>query len=109
MHHVPQARLTQRAVAGQLERGVRRRCRAAAARLTGMNARVDHLLEDVLRLPAEERSAVAAALIDSLESTEEAAVSEAWRTELLRRRDDMRAGRVTAQPWASAKARLSSL
>lgn len=74
-----------------------------------MNARVDHLLEDVLRLPAEERSAVAAALIDSLESTEEAAVSEAWRTELLGRRDDIRAGRVTAQPWASARARLSSL
>jgi putative addiction module component (TIGR02574 family) len=74
-----------------------------------MNARVDHLLEDVLRLPAEERSAVAAALIDSLESTDEAAVSEAWRMELLRRRDDLRAGRLTAQPWASVRARFSAL
>jgi putative addiction module component (TIGR02574 family) len=74
-----------------------------------MNARVDHLLEDVLRLPAEERSAVAAALIDSLESTDEAAVSEAWRMELIRRRDDLRAGRLTAQSWASVRARLSAL
>ena len=74
-----------------------------------MNARAAHLLEDVLRLPAEERSAVAAALIDSLENTDETAISEGWRTELMRRRDDHRAGRVTAQPWASVKARLGSL
>lgn len=74
-----------------------------------MNARVDHLLEDVLRLPAEERSAVAAALIDSLESTDEAAVPRAWQVELVRRRDELRAGRVAAQPWADVRARLASL
>jgi len=45
--------------------------------LCGMNARVDHVLEDVFRLSAEERSAVAAALIDSLETSEEASVAEA--------------------------------
>ena len=74
-----------------------------------MNASVDHLLEDVLRLTADERSAVAAALIDSLESGEEAAISEAWRIELLKRRDDLRAGRVLAQPWADVRARLGAL
>jgi putative addiction module component (TIGR02574 family) len=80
-----------------------------AGRLRAMNARVDHLLEDVLRLPAEERSAVAAALIDSLESSDEAAVSEAWRTELVKRRDDLRSGRATGQPWADVRARLGRL
>ena len=74
-----------------------------------MNTSVDHLLEDVLRLTADERSAVAAALIDSLESSEEAVISEAWRIELLRRRDDLRAGRVFAQPWADVRERLSAL
>ena len=74
-----------------------------------MNDRVDHVLEDVLRLPADERSAVAAALIDSLESGEEAAISEAWRAELLKRRDDLRSGRSAAQPWADVRARLSAL
>jgi putative addiction module component (TIGR02574 family) len=74
-----------------------------------MNARVDHLLEDVLSLPADERSAVAAALIDSLESGDGAAIPEAWRAELLKRRDDLRAGRVVAQPWAEVRARLSAL
>jgi putative addiction module component (TIGR02574 family) len=82
---------------------------AVAARLTPMNAHVDHLLEDVLRLPAEERSAVAAALIDSLESAEEPAVAEAWRTELLNRREDLRAGRVTGHPWLEVRARLGAL
>jgi len=74
-----------------------------------MNIRVDHLLEDVLRLSVDERSAVAAALIDSLESSDEAAVSAAWRAELLKRREDLRSGYATAQPWADARARLGTL
>jgi len=76
--------------------------------LSRMNARVDHVLEDVLRLSAEERSAVAAALIDSLETSEEAAVAEAWRTELLRRRQELRAGVVQAAPWSEVRARMSA-
>ncbi len=74
-----------------------------------MNARVDHVLEDVLRLSAEERSAVAAALIDSLETSEEATVAEAWRAELLRRRADLRSGTAQVVPWAEARARMSAM
>ena len=76
--------------------------------LSRMNARIEHVLEDVLRLSAEERSAVAAALIDSLETSEEAAVAEAWRTELLRRRQELRAGVVQAAPWSEVRARMSA-
>lgn len=74
-----------------------------------MNARVDLVLEEVLRLSAEERSAVAAALIDSLESSEEGSVAEAWRTELLRRRAELRAGTVQGAPWAEVRVRMSAL
>jgi putative addiction module component (TIGR02574 family) len=74
-----------------------------------MNARVDHVLEDVLRLSAEERCAVAAALIDSLETGDESSVSEAWRTELLRRRSELRAGAVQGAPWSEVRARLSAM
>ncbi len=77
--------------------------------LCNMNARVDHVLEDLLRLPAEERSAVAAALIDSLETDQEPSIAEAWRTELIQRRADLRAGVVRAVPWSDARARLSSM
>jgi putative addiction module component (TIGR02574 family) len=80
----------------------------ASAKLQRMNARVDHLLEDVLRLAPEERSAVAAALIDSLEVADQASIPEAWRKELLRRRAALAAGQVSAVPWAEARARLAA-
>jgi len=79
------------------------------ARLNLMNARVDHLLDEVLGLPVEERSALAVALLDSLETADEAAVSDLWRAEVTRRRAELRAGRVQATPWAEVRQRLSSL
>jgi putative addiction module component (TIGR02574 family) len=79
------------------------------ARLNLMNARVDHLLDEVLGLPVEERSALAVALLDSLETADEATVSELWRAEVNQRRAELRAGRVQAAPWAEVRQRLSSL
>lgn len=74
-----------------------------------MNARVDQLLDKVLELPTEERSALAVALIDSLESAADASVAEAWRVELRARRDQLRAGMLKPVPWVEARARLNSL
>ena len=74
-----------------------------------MNARMDHLLDEALGLSAEERSAVAAALIDSLEGSADASVSEAWKRELRRRRDALRSGASAALPWAEARARMCVL
>ena len=74
-----------------------------------MNARVDHVLDEVLALPAEERSAVAAALFDSLEGADSDTISNAWKAEIKRRRDELRSGAVRAVPWAEAKQRLNSL
>jgi putative addiction module component (TIGR02574 family) len=79
------------------------------AMLSVMNAHVDHVLKDVLRLSAEERAAVAAALIDSLETDEEGSVAETWRTELLRRRTELRAGVVKGVPWSEVRARMSAM
>jgi putative addiction module component (TIGR02574 family) len=74
-----------------------------------MNARVDHLIDEALALPAEERSAVALALLDSLGGEDEAAVSQAWAEEVQRRRQELRSGAARAVPWEEAKARLSAL
>jgi putative addiction module component (TIGR02574 family) len=79
------------------------------AMLCRMNTRVDQVLEDALRLTGEERSTVAAALIDSLETAEEGSIDEAWRAELLRRRSELRAGMVQGSPWSEARARLSAV
>lgn len=74
-----------------------------------MNARVDHVLDEALALPADERSAVAVALLDSLENADADAVSEAWRAEIKRRRDELRAGKVRPIPWAEVKQRFRAL
>ena len=81
----------------------------SGARLNPMKARVDDLLDEVLGLPAEERSALAVALLDSLETADEAKLSDVWRVEVNRRRTELRAGRVQAVPWAEVRQRLSSL
>lgn len=77
--------------------------------LISMNARVDHLLDEVLALPIDERSAVAVALLDSLEEADAGAVSDAWREEVRRRRDELRAGKVRPIPWAEVKQRFRAL
>ena len=74
-----------------------------------MNARVDHLLDEALGLPTDERSALVVALLDSLEGSEDAAISDAWRQELKVRQAALRTGTVKAVPWAEARARLSAL
>ena len=74
-----------------------------------MNARVDHLLDEALGLPTDERSALVVALLDSLEGSEDSAISDAWRQELKVRQAALRTGTVKAVPWAEARARLSAL
>jgi putative addiction module component (TIGR02574 family) len=79
------------------------------ARLCRMNSRVDHLLDEALELPTEERSALVVALLDSLDGKPDASISEAWREELRTRRNALHAGTVKAVPWADVKARLNLL
>jgi putative addiction module component (TIGR02574 family) len=74
-----------------------------------MNARVDHLLHEALELPDEERSALAVALLDSLEGSADPSISEAWREEVRKRRAALRDRSVSPVAWADAKARLSAL
>ena len=74
-----------------------------------MNARVDHILDEALGLPTDERSALVVALVDSLEGGDEASISQAWRQELRTRQAALRAGAVTPVPWAEERARLSAL
>lgn len=76
-----------------------------------MNARVDHVLSEVLALPEAERSAIALALLDSLECRDDdgATVSEAWRAEVLKRREELRSGAMQAVPWEEVRQRLSAL
>ena len=74
-----------------------------------MNAHVGHILDEALGLPADERSALTVALLDSLEGSDDSSISEAWRHEIKVRQAALRAGTVKAVSWAEAKARLTAL
>lgn len=74
-----------------------------------MNAHVNHILDEALGLPADERSALTVALIDSLEGSDDSSITKAWRQEIKARQAALREGTVKAVSWAEAKARLSAL
>jgi len=74
-----------------------------------MNARVDHILDEALALGAEERSALVVALLESLETSPDPAISDAWRDEIRRRRTALQSGATRPVAWSDARGRLHSL
>jgi len=68
-----------------------------------MNATVQKLLEDALRLPDTERAELAASLIDSLDEHVDDKVPEAWDSEVLRRLAELDRGEVKPVPWPEAR------
>lgn len=69
---------------------------------------VENVLVAALRLSTEERAAVAAELIQSLDEPEQATedVEAAWAEEIRQRLADVDAGVVTPIPWSEARRRI---
>ncbi len=63
------------------------------------------LLEEALKLPPDERAALADSLLRSLEGPVDPVVDAAWRAEIRRRVADLDAGAPTI-PWAEARAEI---
>jgi putative addiction module component (TIGR02574 family) len=63
-----------------------------------MSPEVSDLLKRALALPADERTALANTLLDSLEDAD-ASVQAAWDEEVARRMQDLKAGRAVTVPW----------
>ncbi len=64
------------------------------------------LLEEALRLPDEERAALAGELIQSLETEVDADAEAAWSVEIRARLDRLDAGTATTIPWSEARRRI---
>lgn len=60
-----------------------------------MTAEVEHLLESLLELSQEERAAVAAVLVDSLQQGASEEIEAAWIAEAKRRLERVRSGEST--------------
>jgi putative addiction module component (TIGR02574 family) len=86
--------------------------RLRPAKLLLMNIRVHQLLAEAQSLPAEDRSLLARALLDSIEgelAVDEAAIEKAWVAESQRRSDELKRGAAAALPWEEVKAKLLAL
>lgn len=59
---------------------------------------VDQLAEEAMRLPPTSRAELAEKLVESLDFPESDEIQTLWAAEALRRRDEVRSGRVTPVP-----------
>jgi len=74
-----------------------------------MNADVNKLLKEALRLPPEARGALADQLLDSLDDSVDPHAEEEWDREIAKRIEELDEGRVKPIPWAEVRRRLASL
>jgi len=71
-----------------------------------MSSAIEKLTEEVLALPAESKRILADQLAMSLGDDSETAFQKNWATEAIRRRDEVREGRVKTIPGEEALARV---
>ena len=71
-----------------------------------MSMTVEQIATEALSPPSEARALLADRLVESLDPAEDGTVRELWVTEALRRRDEVRSGRVKTIPSDEALARV---
>lgn len=71
-----------------------------------MNMTVEQIADEALALPSEARALLADRLVESLDPAEDGYIRQLWVAESLRRRDDVRSGRVKTIPSDEALARV---
>ena len=71
-----------------------------------MSPKGQRLLEEALALSAQERTDLAATLLDSLDESEDEGVEDAWSEEIKRRVEDVESGNVKTVPWSEARKRI---
>jgi hypothetical protein len=71
-----------------------------------MNLTIEQIAEEALALPSEARASLADRLAESLDPLEDDSTRARWVNEALRRRDDVRNGRVATIPGDAALSRI---
>jgi putative addiction module component (TIGR02574 family) len=64
------------------------------------------LIESALRLPKSARAALAARLLESLETEIDEDAEEAWDMQIARRLEEIDSGRVKMVPWSEARRQI---
>jgi len=66
------------------------------------------LLNDLMRLPDEQRAALAAALIESLDHSVDEDTEAAWSVAIARRLREVQSGQVKTIPWPHARQMIAA-
>lgn len=74
-----------------------------------MSIPVEKLAEEALALPSEARALLADRLVESLDPLTDDEVRASWVTEAVRRRDEVRAGRIETVSGDVVKERIRDL
>jgi putative addiction module component (TIGR02574 family) len=98
MRHAKSRRPTAKPHRGRRTSGFGRR-----ARLSAMDSELERLVAEAMKLPPEARSALASALIRSLDTEVDESAEAAWDAEIARRIRDLDEGRTQGIPWEEAR------
>ena len=71
-----------------------------------MSMTVEQIVDEALGLPSEARALLADRLVESLDPVEDGYVRQLWVAEALRRRDEVRSGKVRTVPGDEALAQV---
>ncbi len=71
-----------------------------------MSMTVEQIVDEALGLPSEARALLADRLVESLDPAEDGYVRQLWTAEAMRRRDEVRAGRVLTVPGEEGLAQV---
>ena len=74
-----------------------------------MTERTQELLQKALSLPDNERAELAGSLIASLDTNIDPDVDAAWQTEIARRADELRSGKISTISWPQVQKEARSL
>jgi len=71
-----------------------------------MATTIERLAEQALKLPTEARARLADLLVESLDAEEIGRIERLWAAEAIRRRDEVRSGRVKTIPADEARRKV---
>lgn len=66
----------------------------------------EKLLDEILRLPEDDRAAIAEQIIASLDSLDDPEVDKAWQAEINKRISELDTGRLSILTWEEVRNRL---
>lgn len=74
-----------------------------------MSPEAKKVLDDALQLPTSARAALAAQLLQSLDTEVDEGAEAAWSAEIAKRLKDLETGKVKAIPWSEARGQIMGL